>query len=96
MLLSQIFRCYIFSKMFLKDIFQKKNKTNKRTDKIKRVASIKILWLFTVFINIHGKKSKAKKKKIKKKTIRTNKLLKKGRKRIIEKSVKTERKVLEL
>lgn len=42
------------------------------------------------------KKSKAKKKKIKKKTIRTNKLLKKGRKRIIEKSVKTERKVLEL
>ena len=96
MLLSEIFRCYIFSKMFLKDIFQKKNKTNKRTDKIKRVASIKILWLFTVFIKIYGKKSKAKKKKIKKQTIRTNKLLKKGRKRIIKKSVKTERKVLEL
>ena len=96
MLLSQIFRCYIFSKMFLKDIFQKKNKTNKRTDKIKRVASIKILWLFTVFIKIHGKKIKSEKKKIKKKTIRTDKLLKKGRKRIIEKSVKTERKVLEL
>ena len=35
---------------------------------MKRVASIKILWLFTVFIKIHGKKNKSeKKKKLKKK-----------------------------
>ena len=42
------------------------------------------------------KNQKRKKKKIKKQTIRTNKLLKKGRKRIIEKSVKTESHLIEL